>query len=203
MNMHDLPKSGGEGAPSNSRPPTGYPIHRPTATPIGGPPSHDGPPGYQPYNRVTMETSSRTLISGVLLGLLAAAVGGAVWYGVVVLAERQITYLAIALGVLIGLAVTWGSGRRGASTMVASAVIALLAVITSYYFITRYFIIDGGKEVGVEFDIPIIPSFQVFKEVLRLGFEAASSQYLYCAMCIGSAAYMGFKGPPQNNVVRR
>lgn len=47
-------------------------------------------------------------------------------------------------------------------------------------------------------DIPLLPSYQWLKDVLRAGFEAEGSQYAFCALCIGAAGFFGFKGIEQS-----
>lgn len=159
-------------------PPTGFTVRTPVAeTPV----AQQGALGPSPSR-------------GILCGLAAALSGGAVWYGVVVATDRQIAYLAIVLGVFIGAAVSWGSGKAGISVAAISAVIAAASVIASYYYIDRHALIEGGKSFGFDIEIPLLPSFEDLKEVLRIGFEAEGSQYLYSLLCVAAAGFFGFKG---------
>ncbi len=48
---------------------------------------------------------------GVIYGFIAAAVSGLVWYLVVTATNRQVVYLALAMGGIVGKAVSFGSGR--------------------------------------------------------------------------------------------
>lgn len=120
--------------------------------------------------------------------------GGAFWYVLVAFTERQFVFVTIALGMAVGYAVTWGAARGGVVQAIISAAIAAVAVLGAYYFINRHLIIAGGEELGVAYDIPLIPTLQEFRIVLRVGFEADSRQYFYCGLCIAAAAFLGFKG---------
>ena len=108
--------------------------------------------------------------------------------------DRQIVYLAIVLGVFIGAAVSWGSGKAGVSVAAIAAVIAAASVVASYYYIDRHLLIEGAKSFGFDIDIPLLPGYEDLKEVLRIGFEAEGSQYLYSLLCVGAAGFFGFRG---------
>ena len=120
--------------------------------------------------------------------------GSAFWYALLAFTERQFVFVTVALGLAVGYAVTWGAARGGVKQAIISAAIAAVAVFGAYYFINRHLIIAGGEELGVAYDIPLIPTFEEFRIVLRVGFEADSRQYLYCGLCIAAAAFVGSKG---------
>jgi len=130
----------------------------------------------------------------VLCGIGGAFVGAATWYALVIFTDRQFVYVAIGLGFFIGYSVSWGAAKGGVVWAVLSAAIAALAVVGAYYFINRHLIIIGGEEIGVAFDIPLVPTFDELKTVLRIGFEEDGSQYFFSGLCIAAAAFVGFKG---------
>jgi hypothetical protein len=183
----------------------GQPPYQPPfqSTPIGQPVGQP-PVGYGPRNTIT-ETAvpqagvlGPSVSRGILCGLGAALVGGAVWYLIVTVTDSQIYYLAIILGLFIGYAVSWGTGKGGPVTALISAAIGAIAVVAAYYYIDRHFMIEGLESAGYIAEIPLIPSYQDLKDVLRLGFEAEGSQYAFCALCIGAAGFFGFKGVQQS-----
>lgn len=133
--------------------------------------------------------SQTNLGLGLLFGLVAAIVGGAIWYGIVVASDRQFIYLAIGYGVLIGAAVVKGAKRANPATAVVAAVIAAIGIVMSYYFITRHLIIDQLDAQGV----PLFGSFEQVKTIVKLGYEEQASQYLYSIVSVVVAGFVGFK----------
>lgn len=197
MSDHDPMAAAGQSLPQPPAPgPFGGPA--PTSTPIGQPVGYALPSSVTqtpvPQSGVLGPSVSR----GILCGLGAALVGGAVWYAIVTATDRQIYYLAIILGLFIGYAVSWGAGKGGPVTAGISLVIAAVGVIGTYYYIDRHFLIQGGQDAGYIVEIPLIPSYQELKDILRIGFEAEGTQYVFCALCIGAAGFFGFKGIEQS-----
>ncbi|MGB8858347.1 MAG: hypothetical protein WCC60_03780 [Ilumatobacteraceae bacterium] len=205
--MTDDPAGFAPGSPRLPQPPGGAPTPPPPP-----PPGHLSPGARHPWPGTAMSTPipqiaptpapagafGPSLFRGILCGLLASVVGGALWYGVVIATDRQIYYLAILLGLFIGYAVTWGAGRGGPGQAVVSIAIAGIGVIGAYYFIDRHLIIVGGESLGYIYDIPLAPTYDQLKAVLRVGFETEKMQYLFCALCVGAAGVFGFKGVQQS-----
>lgn len=198
MSGHDPMAAAGQSLP---QPPAAGPFGGPaqTSTPIG-----QAAAGYTVPSSITQTPLPQagalgpSVSRGILCGLGAAVLGGTVWYFVVTLAERQVAYLAIALGLFIGYAVSWGAGKGGPVTAAISALIAAVGVVAAYFYIGRYFFIEVGEAAGYIVDLPLIPSYDEMKAVLRVTFEEQSSQYLYCALCVGAAGFFGFKGIEQS-----
>ena len=131
-------------------------------------------------------------------GFLAALLGGALWYAVVVVFDRQYFYVAILLGLAIGYAVSWGAGTGGVPTALVSAGIGVVASVGSYYYIDRHLISEAAKTLGGSLEYPVIPGIGDLREVLRIGFEADSGQYLFCFLCVAAAGFFGYKGIQQS-----
>jgi hypothetical protein len=73
--------------------------------------------------------ASQNLMLGIVGGLLAAIVGGAIWAGVTVATEYQIGWMAVGVGFLVGLAVrVFGKGLSPAFGVVG-ALCALLGCL--------------------------------------------------------------------------
>lgn len=135
-----------------------------------------------------------SLGKGALFGLLAAMAGGVVWFLLVVGTKRHILYGAIALGLLIGWAVVKGSQRSGPTPALIAALIAAATVIVSYYYIDRALFIRDAASVDGALDLPLFPTWTEFKAVLKAGFEAEGSQYLFSIVAVAAAAFLGFSG---------
>lgn len=83
--------------------------------------------------------SSRDIAGGLLVGLVAAVVASALWYGVVVITDYQVGIVAIAVGFLVGQGVVLGAGRRGHVALVAiSVLLTFLALAISEYLVVMH-----------------------------------------------------------------
>ncbi len=135
------------------------------------------------------------MLRGLVFGLVAALVGGVVWYLVTAYSNRQFAYLAVILGIAVGTASALGARKAGVPVAAMAAVIALVGAVGSYYFVDRHFIIEGFKdEFGQDPEIPLFGSIDQVRKVLKAGYEAEGSQYLFTLLAGGAAAFAGFKG---------
>jgi uncharacterized SAM-binding protein YcdF (DUF218 family) len=128
---------------------------------------------------------------GIVFGLIAALVCGLLWYFVVTLSDRQFVYLAILLGVGVGKAVAFGSGHSKVVNGIIAIVIAGLGMLGSYYFIDRHILVN---QLGSEASIPLWDSFSFAKELIRAGFKAEQSQYVFTAIAVALAGFSALTG---------
>jgi hypothetical protein len=135
-------------------------------------------------------------VMGILYGVAAAAAIGLVWYLVVAFTNRQFVVLALAMGAIPGAAVAIGSKRTGVVSGVLAAVIALIGILVSYYFIDRHIIVEG---LGSGAKVPLWDSFEFARELVKAGFDADKSQYLFTFAAIVVAGWVGFNGLNNRN----
>lgn len=87
------------------------------------------------------ETKDPNIAGAVGLGILASIIGGIAWYYITVTTEREIGYIAIGLGYLIGMAVMIGSKKkRGLKLQFLAAGLTLIAIFVSEYYIYTHFV---------------------------------------------------------------
>ncbi|HBD94849.1 MAG TPA: hypothetical protein DC057_11825 [Spirochaetia bacterium] len=87
------------------------------------------------------ETENSNYFGAISLGLLAGVIAGVAWYLITTITERQIGYISIGVGFIIGYGVLFGSGKkRGFNLQIISAVITLITLLCSEYFIALHFI---------------------------------------------------------------
>ena len=87
------------------------------------------------------ETKNPNIVIGIVAGVVGAILGGIVWYFVAVGTGREIGYISLGLGYLVGTGVHLGSGKkRGHQLQIISAVIALLAIFVTEKFIFDHFL---------------------------------------------------------------
>lgn len=98
------------------------------------------------------ETLNPNLGGALLGGVLGGILGGFIWYIFVVTTQREIGYLAIGVGYLIGFATFFGAGKKkGKSIQNISALITLMTIFISEYFIFMHFFKEELiKEVGID-----------------------------------------------------
>ena len=95
------------------------------------------------------ETKNPDPVLALLAGLAAAVVGILIWYGLVVITNYHLGFVAIAIGWLIGIAVVLGAGRkRGPGLQATSVAITLVALVISQWLILRYFAVQALTEQG-------------------------------------------------------
>lgn len=76
------------------------------------------------------ETQNPNIVGAMIWGVLAAVVGSAAWYLVAIWTGLEISYVAIALGLWLGLAVHLGSGKKkGRRLQIICLILTFLAII--------------------------------------------------------------------------
>jgi hypothetical protein len=102
------------------------------------------------------ETKNPDPVFALLAGLAAAVVGILIWYGLVVITNYHLGFVAIAIGWLVGIAVALGAGRkRGPGLQALSVAITLVALVINQWLIVRYFSVQALTELGFK-EIPLL-----------------------------------------------
>lgn len=116
---------------------------------------------------------------GLLVGLAAAAVAGAIWWAVVANTERQFGYGAILVGALVGQGVRLGARRGGIGPGLVAGLATLAALVVAEYFIQRSLVISQGG------DIPLWLGFTTARDIVResLDSEPLSGLFWLLAAC--------------------
>lgn len=136
-------------------------------------------------------------IFAIILGIVGAIIGGAIWAGVAIVGDVEIGYLAILVGALAGGGVLLGSGqKRGLSYQLISVVIAALGIligkyITLYHFLRLGLIEQYGQQAWDEFGYSILSTdyLQDFMSVLPETLEILD------VLFFGIAIYTAYRIP--------
>jgi len=106
------------------------------------------------------QTSDPDMLTALLYGLVAGAVGAAIWYAIVVVTNYEVGIVAVLIGWLVGQAIVFGSGRkRGLKLQLLSVLITLTAMVGAEYFIVREFVVQYVTENAGAAQASQIPLF--------------------------------------------
>lgn len=120
------------------------------------------------------------------LGAAAAVAGAAAWAALIVFANRELVYLALGIGALVGFAMVKGRGH-GQMVACCAAVLAVLSIGTGKFYAYRHFLdetVSSNDELFAEYQADAkdwaslgkSPSDeQVDSFVLDHGYEAANA----------------------------
>jgi hypothetical protein len=138
------------------------------------------------------ETEDPNLIGAVGLGLVAAVASSLVWYAIVVLSKYQVGFVAIGVGWVVAQGVMFGAGRkRGMVPQVISAVLTLVAMPLSEYFIVRHFYYEGIR-------VPVLLPLDEMWYLITLGIQEDPITLLFW----GIALLTAFTWPRQRQMQR-
>lgn len=87
------------------------------------------------------ETKNPNIVLAIVAGLVGGALGGAVWYFIAIGTGKEIGYVALGLGYLVGFGVHLGSGKkRGHKLQIISAAITVVAIFVTEKLVFDYFV---------------------------------------------------------------
>ena len=127
----------------------------------------------------------QSLGGGVVAGIVAAALGAAIWAGITVALERQIGFMAIGIGFLVGFAVRkFGKGMDSVFG-VAGGALAILGCLAGNLLTSCAFIARAEEMAVLDVLSQINPAIAM--EIMRLTFSPID--VLFYAF----AVYYGYK----------
>jgi len=98
------------------------------------------------------ETKDPNIFLAILAGAVGAAIGGVVWYFVAIGTGREIGYISIGMGYLVGYGVHLGAGKkRGQRLQIIAALLMAVAIIVTEKYIFDFFLNDYIKNNPGEF----------------------------------------------------
>ncbi|MFH1226572.1 MAG: hypothetical protein V1701_01560 [Planctomycetota bacterium] len=90
------------------------------------------------------EAAGSDMVPAILGGCAAAIVAGIVWGLIVILANYEIGFMAIGVGILVGYSIFWATGKkRGRSLQLTAAGISLLGILIGKYICFYHFFRKG------------------------------------------------------------
>ena len=105
------------------------------------------------------QTHNPNMLMAVMGGLAGAVAGGLIWYFFVILTDWQVGFIAMLMGLLVGLGVVRGAGRKtGRPLQWISVLLTVVAILFSEYLIFNHFF----REVGLVGNLTIAQFFEVY-----------------------------------------
>jgi hypothetical protein len=150
-----------------------------TAEPL---PNLPGQPPVAPF-------TTRGLVGGLAVAVVAAVLATAIWYAVVAFSSYQIGFVAVAVGWVIGTGAVLGARGRGSIWL--SAISVLLTIISlgvSEYLIAYHFVTE---EIG--FDVGLIQPVDVMLSIILEVIVADPLTLVFWGFAVVAAAYVPFK----------
>ena len=149
----------------------------------------EGFPSAEESERKRLETPNLT--RALLFGLVAAVIGGAIWFGIVWVTNRELAIVAILVGFLVGQAIVIGSGRRyGRRLQALSVVLTLGAMVLAEYLIVRqsavaYILDTYGQDAANA--VPLFLPVDVASDFIVGGIQDDPVQLLFWAIALWTA----------------
>lgn len=89
------------------------------------------------------ETKNPNILLAIVVGAIGAVIGGVIWYFVAIGTGKEIGYISLGMGYLVGFGVYFGAGKkRGHQLQIIAALLAVVAIIVTEKFIFDYFLND-------------------------------------------------------------
>jgi len=131
------------------------------------------------------------LMPAVVAGILAAALGGAVWAGIVVVTDYEVGFVAWGIGALCGFTVVLATrGRKGRPLQIVAVASSVLGILigkyfTFYYFLTQMVADEQGTE-SVDWASALSPEvIQIFTE--NIGSMLGAYDLLWVGLAVFTA----------------
>ncbi len=137
------------------------------------------------------QTENPNVVRALIFGLVAGAVGAALWFAIVVITQWQLGLVAVGIGALVGTGVMLGAGRKyGRRLQLLSLAITLAAMVVAEYFIVREFVVQIlTEEHGADYaeNVPLFLPLSLAWDFVVEGVQADVTQLFFWALALWTA----------------
>ncbi len=132
----------------------------------------------------------------VAYGAAAALLAALGWYLASIGTKSELVYLTIAVGVAVGYFTNIGARRGSAVIAGVAVVLTFVGWVIGYYLVSRASLVRRGyvRLTGSDPSIPLAPSYTLVRDVLRVNMRGNIAPYLYLAIALAVAGYLGVRG---------
>ena len=131
------------------------------------------------------------LVPATVAGLLAAAIGGAAWAGIVILTDYEVGFVAWGIGALCGFAVAALAGNaRGVPLQIIAVVASVLGIaagkyVTFHHFLKAFVEEEAGAEAVAEMSLFSPEVIQIFTD--NIGSMLSGFDIIWVLLAVGTA----------------
>jgi len=149
---------------------------------------HSFPEVGDPPSPVTEPSGS--LLPGVVVGLVAAIVGGVVWGLIVKITDYEVGIVAWGIGFAVGTAIVFATrGGKGPHLQVIAVVCALFGILLGKYLSYAFAVQEQGEALGLSIGLFSGDMFRFFRENLSDVFG------LFDLLWVGLALFTAWRVP--------
>jgi hypothetical protein len=142
------------------------------------------------------ETENPNILLSMILAFGAAVLSALIWYGAVVITKYKLGIVAIVVGIIVALAAMFGAGKkRGLPIQLISVLFTVFAMVSSEYFIVRYFAVQALALEGIT-DIPLFLPLGTAVDIIRFSISEDPLTLLFWAI----AAFEAFSIPAKQKL---
>lgn len=139
---------------------------------------------------VAAQSTDVNYAMGLVGGVLGGALGALVWWGFTIVTNIALGLVAVVIGIAVGKGVILLSGnKRHLNLQIMAVVISFLSFVYASFLVNRSFIQAALEAEGTPFEIPLLPSTEMFLEVVKAGFSPIDLLFL------GIVIYQAWKIP--------
>ena len=128
---------------------------------------------------------------GVLFAVGAAIVVGGLYFLFVTLLKFQSLYVSLGVGAAIGAAYMTGSGKGSKRGGIISAILVVITLAVTQYFIDRKFLIDALEREGSQYVVPLWMGVDITKRVMKATFDRNQIRFLFYVLAVGAGYMLG------------
>ena len=142
------------------------------------------------HQAIAAQSTEINYAMGLAGGVLGGVLGALVWWGFTVVTNIAFGLIAVVIGIAVGKGVTLLSGhKRHINLQIMAVAISVLSFVYASFLVNRSFIQEAFKAEGTPLEIPLLPSTEMFVEVVKAGFSPIDLLFL------GIVIYQAWKIP--------
>ena len=131
------------------------------------------------HQAVAAQSTDINYAMGLAGGVLGGVLGALVWWGFTVVTNIAFGLVAIVIGIAVGKGVTLLSGnKRHLYLQIMAVGISVLSFVYATFLVNRTFFQQAFEAEGTPIEIPLLPSTEMFVEVVKAGFSPIDLLFL-------------------------
>ncbi len=131
------------------------------------------------HHAITAQSTDVNYAMGLVGGVLGGVLGALVWWGFTVATNIAFGLIAVVIGIAVGKGVTLLSGnKRHLNLQIMAVGLSVLSFVYASFLVNRSFIQAAFEADGTPVEIPLLPSTEMFIDVVKAGFSPIDLLFL-------------------------